>query len=35
MTTLSFAGAFIVSLVLPPAGAVVAHNIGVITALLS
>jgi hypothetical protein len=35
MTTLSFAGAVLASLVFPPAGAVVAYDVGVITALLS
>ncbi len=35
MTTLSFAGAVIVSLIFPPAGAVVAYDLGVITALLN
>lgn len=35
MTTLSFAGAVLASLVFPPAGAVVAYDLGVIAGLLN
>lgn len=35
MTTLSFASAVLASLIFPPAGAVVAYNVGVVTALMS
>lgn len=35
MTTLNFAGAVLASLIFPPAGAVVAYNVGVVTALIN